>query len=131
MISPRRSATCVRSVHTIQAAPIDNSTAKAIIESVDMIREKKDTSLVGSGAIFKSMNSSVTMNLSTIFKLKGINFTVSAACASGSHSIGKGYMIIKSGLQAMVICGGAQETNMFYMGNFDAISAFVVEISKV
>ena len=77
----------------------NDSTAKSVIESIDKLREKKDTTLVGSGAIFKAMNSSVTMNLSTIFKLTGINFTVSAACASGSHAIGIAYQLIKSGLQ--------------------------------
>ncbi|MEZ4981880.1 MAG: beta-ketoacyl synthase N-terminal-like domain-containing protein [Saprospiraceae bacterium] len=56
-----------------------------------MLKRKNDTTLIGSGSIFQSMNSTVTMNLSTIYKLKGINFTVSAACASGSHSIGLAY----------------------------------------
>ena len=65
-----------------------DSSAKAVIESHEMAMEKKDTTLIGSAAIFQSMNSTVTMNLSTIFHLKGINMTVSAACASGSHSIG-------------------------------------------
>ena len=60
----------------------NDSSARAVIESVDIIREKKDTMMVGSGSIFQSMNSTVTMNLATILKLKGINFTVSAACAS-------------------------------------------------
>ena len=63
----------------------NDSTAKAVIETTDKIREKKDTTLVGSGAIFQTMNSTVTMNLSTLFKLRGINMTISAACASGSH----------------------------------------------
>jgi 3-oxoacyl-[acyl-carrier-protein] synthase-1 len=79
---------------------------------------------MGSGAIFQSMNSTVTMNLSTIFKLRGINMTISAACASGSHSIGLGYFFIKQGLQDLVLCGGAQETNIHSMGTFDALSAF-------
>ena len=57
------------------------------------------------------MNSTVTMNLATIFKLRGINLTVSAACASGSHAIGLGYHFIKTGLQECVITGGAQEIN--------------------
>ena len=61
----------------------NDSSAQAVIESIDTIREKKDTALVGSGSIFQSMNSTVTMNLATIYKLRGINFTVSAACASG------------------------------------------------
>ncbi|TYB78576.1 beta-ketoacyl-[acyl-carrier-protein] synthase family protein [Bizionia myxarmorum] len=104
----------------------NDSTAKSIVDSVDKIREKKDTTLVGSGAIFQAMNSSVTMNLSTIFKLRGINFTVSAACASGSHSIGMAYQLIKSGLQDYIICGGAQEINAIAMGSFDGLGVFSV-----
>jgi 3-oxoacyl-[acyl-carrier-protein] synthase I len=104
----------------------NDSTGKAIIEANDIIREKKDTTLVGSGAVFQTMNSTVTMNLATIFKLRGINFTVSAACASGSHSIGLGYHFIKSGLQDCIICGGAQEINHLSMGTFDALSAFSI-----
>ncbi|MBF6607563.1 MAG: beta-ketoacyl-[acyl-carrier-protein] synthase family protein [Flavobacterium sp.] len=102
----------------------NDSVSKAIIEATDIIREKKDTALIGSGAIFKSMNSTVTMNLSTIFKLKGINLTVSAACASGSHAIGMGYYLIKSDLQDMIICGGAQEINKYAMSSFDGLGVF-------
>lgn len=102
----------------------NDSVSLAIIEATDIIREKKDTTLIGSGAIFKSMNSTVTMNLSTIFKLRGINLTVSAACASGSHSIGLGYHLIKSGLQDIIICGGAQEINKYAMSSFDGLGVF-------
>ncbi len=105
----------------------NDSSAKPIIEATDIIREKKDTMLVGSGYVFQTMNSTVTMNLATIFKLRGINFTISAACASGSHSIGVGYHFIKSGLQDCIICGGAQEVNQYCMGSFDALSAFSVQ----
>jgi len=104
----------------------NDSTAKATIECTDIIRKKKDTTLVGSGSVFQTMNSTVTMNLATIFKLKGVNFTISAACASGSHSIGVGYHFIKSGLQDCIICGGAQEVNHYSMGSFDALSAFSI-----
>ena len=102
----------------------NDSVSKAIIDATDIIREKKDTALIGSGAIFKSMNSTVTMNLSTIFKLRGINLTISAACASGSHSIGMGYYLIKSGLQDTIICGGAQEINKYAMSSFDGLGVF-------
>ena len=102
----------------------NDSTAKATIESIDIIREKGDTTLVGSGAIFKAMNSTVTMNLSTIFKLRGINLTISAACASGSHSIGLAYHLIKSGLQDCILAGGAQEINSLAMGTFDGLGVF-------
>jgi 3-oxoacyl-[acyl-carrier-protein] synthase-1 len=105
----------------------NDSTAKAVIETTDVIREKKDTMLIGSGAVFQTMNSTVTMNLATIFKLRGVNFTISAACASGSHAIGMGYHLIKSGLQDCIICGGAQELSHYSMGSFDALSAFSVK----
>ncbi len=108
----------------------NDSSAKAVIESHEMAMEKKDTTLIGSAAIFQSMNSTVTMNLSTIFHLKGINMTVSAACASGSHSIGLGTLLIRNGLQDMVLCGGAQETNYLSMGSFDGISAFSTRIDE-
>ena len=104
----------------------NDSSGKAVIEANDIIRQKKDTTLVGSGAVFQTMNSTVTMNLATIFKLKGINFTISAACASGSHSIGLGYHFIKTGLQDCIMCGGAQEINHLAMGAFDALSAFSI-----
>lgn len=104
----------------------NDSSAKSVIESTDLIREKKDTMLVGSAAVFQTLNSTVTMNLATIFKLKGINLTVSAACASGSHSIGLAYILIKMGLQQCVIAGGAQEINHLSMGTFDALGAFSI-----
>ncbi|WP_129022376.1 MULTISPECIES: beta-ketoacyl-[acyl-carrier-protein] synthase family protein [Edaphocola] len=102
----------------------NDSCAKPVIEGFDIVREKKDTMMVGSGSVFQVLNSTVTMNLSTIFKLTGVNFSLSAACASGSHSIGMGYLFIKNGLQDRVICGGAQETNDFSMPNFDALGTF-------
>jgi len=108
----------------------NDSSAKAVIEAHEIIREKRDTSLVGSSAIFQSMNSTVTMNLSTIFKLKGVNMTISAACASGSHAIGLGYLFIKNGIQDLVLCGGAQETNPYSMGSFDALSAFSIRMDN-
>ena len=107
----------------------NDSSADAVVKSVDTMREKKDTTLGGSGAIFQSMNSTVTMNLACIFKLKGINLTVSGACASGSHAIGLGALLIKNGLQDMIVCGGAQEVNPFSIGSFDGISAFSVRES--
>lgn len=106
----------------------NDSSAKPVIEAAEIMNQKHDSALLGSGFIFQSMNSTVTMNLSTIFHLKGVNFTVSAACASGSHSIGLGYMLIKQGLQEMVLAGGAQETNYYSMATFDALSAFSVRM---
>lgn len=104
----------------------NDSSAQPVVDATDIIRAKKDTMLVGSGSVFQALNSTVNMNLATIFRLKGINFTVSAACASGSHSLGLAAMFIRQGLQDCIICGGAQETNDYSMGNFDALSAFSI-----
>lgn len=102
----------------------NDSTADAVVKSVDKMREYKDTAMCGSGAIFQSMNSTVTMNLACLFKLRGINLTVSGACASGSHAIGLGSILIRDGFEDMIVCGGAQEVNPFSIGSFDGISAF-------
>ncbi|MBA7524727.1 3-oxoacyl-[acyl-carrier-protein] synthase 1 [subsurface metagenome] len=108
----------------------NDSSSVPVIEAMDSMREKKDTMLIGSGSIFQSMNSTVTMNLAVIFKLKGINFTVSAACASGSHAIGLGYVFIKNSMQKIIICGGAQELNPESTGSFDALNAFSVRMDE-
>ena len=102
----------------------NDSSAKPVIDASRIMDEKHDTELLGQSFIFQAMNSTVTMNLSTIFRLKGANFTISAACASGSHSIGLAYLLIKNGLQDIILCGGAQETNFESMASFDALGAF-------
>ena len=108
----------------------NDSSAKPVIEAAKIMEEKHDSEMLGYGCVFQSMNSTVNMNLSTIFHIQGINFTVSAACASGSHSIGLAYMLIKQGLQDMVLCGGAQETNYYSMASFDALRAFSTHMDE-
>lgn len=102
----------------------NDSVAESVILTNERIREKQDTTLVGSGAVFRTMNSTVTMNLSTLFALRGVNMTISAACASGSHAVGLGYLLLQSGMQEMILCGGAQETNKYSMGSFDGLGVF-------
>ena len=108
----------------------NDSTALPTVEMHEQMLAKHDTALLGSGLIFQSMNSTVNMNLSTIFHLRGINFSVSAACASGSHSIGLGAMFIRQGLQQMVLVGGAQEVNPYAMAAFDALGTFSARIAE-
>jgi 3-oxoacyl-[acyl-carrier-protein] synthase I len=108
----------------------NDSSALSVVESVDILKQKKDSMMIGSGYIFQSMNSTVSMNLSVIFRLKGVNFTVSGACASGSHAIGIGYMMIQQGLQDIIICGGAQEINPESTASFDALNAFSIRESE-
>ena len=108
----------------------NDSSAKPVIESAKIMDEKHDSAMLGYGLVFQSMNSTVNMNLSTIFHLRGANFTISAACASGSHSIGLATMLIRQGLQDMVLCGGAQETNYYSMASFDALNAFSIRMDE-
>jgi 3-oxoacyl-[acyl-carrier-protein] synthase-1 len=102
----------------------NDTSAKAVVESHEIMLAKRDSLMIGSGGIFQSMTSTVSMNLSTIFKLRGVNMTVSAACASGSHAIGLGFTFIRNGMQDIVLCGGAQEVNVYSMTGFDGLSAF-------
>jgi len=102
----------------------NDSVAEATMNALDKFRKFNNTAICGSGAIFQSMNSTVTMNLACIFRLKGINLTTSAACASSSHAIGLAAMLIRNGLQDCIICGGAQEANMYGVASFDGIQAF-------
>lgn len=104
----------------------NDSVAEATMHALDKFREYHDTAACGSGAIFQSMNSTVTMNLACLFHLKGINLTVSAACASGSQSVGLASLLIRNGLQECIVCGGAQEANMYSVAAFDGIQSFSV-----
>jgi 3-oxoacyl-[acyl-carrier-protein] synthase-1 len=108
----------------------NDSSANAIVEASKIMDEKHDSAMIGSGLIFQGMNSTVNMNMSTIFHLRGVNFSVSAACASGSHSIGLGYLLIKQGLQDTILCGGAQEVNKYSMSSFDALNTFSVRMDE-
>ena len=108
----------------------NDSSAKAVRESALLMEQHHDSALLGYGSVFQSMNSTVTMNLTSIFHLTGVNFTVSAACSSGSHAIGLGYMLIQQGLQEMILCGGAQETNPYSMSSFDALGAFSIRTDE-
>ena len=102
----------------------NDSVAESTMVAMDKFRGAGSTAACGSGAIFQSMNSTVTMNLATLFHLKGINLTASAACASGSQSLGLGFLLIKNGLQDCIVCGGAEENNMYGIASFDALQTF-------
>ncbi len=102
----------------------NDSTIKADVESIDIAREHGETHYIGSGYIFRSMNSTITMNLAGLLGTRGANWTLSAACASGAHVLGQAMMLIRSGLQDIVIAGGAQEIHWTSMASFDALNVF-------
>ena len=92
-------------------------------EYLNTMEEEHDSLLLGPNALFQSETSSVTMNLSTIFHLKGINMCVGAACASGSHAIGLATMYIRQGMQNMILVGGSCTMDMRAACATDAIEA--------
>ena len=102
----------------------NDSTVRDGVEAIDTARRDGETRCIGSGAIFKSMNSTVTMNLAACLGTRGANWTISAACASSAHAIGQALMLIRSGFQDAVITGGAQELNWMGMASFDALNVF-------
>lgn len=114
------------STHEVGIIYGNDSVAEATMNALDKFREFQDTAACGSGAIFQSMNSTVTMNLACLFKLRGINLTASAACASSSHAVGLAYLLVRNGLQDCIVCGGAQEANMYGVASFDGIQSFSI-----
>ncbi|WP_027723081.1 beta-ketoacyl-[acyl-carrier-protein] synthase family protein [Maridesulfovibrio zosterae] len=101
-----------------------DSSCIAALDQVELLKERGQTSLIGSGAVFRSMTSCITMNLNTLFKTRGAAWTISSACSSGGHAVGQGFSLISSGQQERVICGGAQEINWQSMCSFDGLGAF-------
>ena len=108
----------------------NDSAMQSTIEIHEKMLTYHDSALLGSGYIFQAMNSTINMNLSSIFHLRGINISVSAACASGSHAIGLASMFIRQGMQDIVLVGGAQEVNHYAMSAFDALGAFSSRIDE-
>ena len=101
-----------------------DSSCIAAIEQVDLIRQNGESKAIGSGFVFRSMTSTVTMNLNTLLKTKGACWTISSACSSGGHAVGQAADLIALGKQKRVICGGTQEVNWESMCSFDALGAF-------
>ena len=104
----------------------NDSAAIANIESVDINCKNKSTFPIGAARVFQSLNSTVTINLNTLLGNKGASWTISGACASGSHSIGQASDLIALGRQKRVICGGVQEINWQSLCSFDATNAFSI-----
>lgn len=105
-----------------------DSSCIAAIEQVGALRDKGETKAIGSGQVFRSMTSSITMNLNTLFQTKGACWSLSSACSSGGHAVGQAADLIRLGRQERVICGGAQEVNWQSMCSFDGLGAFSMRI---
>ena len=103
---------------------------RSLINAADIMRETHNSLMLGPSALFKSLSSSVTMNLSTVFHLKGISLSVAAACASGCHAIGVGSMLIRDGLQDMLLVGGSVEMDKQGAAYADALDSLTQRVCE-
>ena len=95
----------------------------AIVEAADITREKGSPKRVGPFAVPKAMSSTASATLATWFKIKGVNYSISSACATSNHCIGNGTELIQWGKQDMVFAGGSEELNWTMSNLFDAMGA--------
>ena len=98
------------------------SSTRVMVSTADITREK-GPKRIGPYAVTKSMGSSISAILGTAYKLKGINYSISSACATSAHCIGHGADLIKSGQQDIIIAGGGEDLHWSSSNLFDAMGA--------
>ena len=102
----------------------NDSTAGALAETEAIMAEYHDSRRLGAGMVFRTLNSSVSMSLASIFGIGGLTLSVSAACAGGGHAIGLAHSLIQSGQLDCCIVVGAQEMGLHAYTSFDALGLF-------
>ena len=98
------------------------ASTRVMVSTADITREK-GPKRIGPYAVTKSMGSSISAILGTAYKLKGINYSISSACATSAHCIGHGADLIKSGQQDIILAGGGEDLHWSSSGLFDAMGA--------
>src|SRR6201746_159327 len=96
--------------------------ARTIVEAADTTRSK-GPKRVGPFAVPKAMSSTASATLATWFKIKGVNYSISSACATSNHCIGNAAEIIQLGKQDMIFAGGSEELDWTLSVLFDAMGA--------
>ncbi len=104
----------------------NDSSSRAMAESIDMWRKHTKTSKLGPTHVIRTLNSNPTAVITNLFKLRGMSFSIGGACASGGHAIGVAYALIKQGIEPAILCGGCQEVNEYSVFAFDALGNFSV-----
>jgi 3-oxoacyl-[acyl-carrier-protein] synthase-1 len=102
----------------------NDSSCAPLPELMSTLEEYGESRFLGANMVIKVMNSTASMNLGPFLGARGINLTLSAACASGAHSLGLAWRLIRDGAQRMVFTGGSQETHWLSMVSFDALNSF-------
>jgi 3-oxoacyl-[acyl-carrier-protein] synthase I len=98
------------------------ASTRAIVEAADTARSK-GPKRVGPFAVPKAMSSTASATLATWFKIKGVNYSISSACATSNHCIGNAMEVIQMGKQDMIFAGGSEELDWTLSVLFDAMGA--------
>ncbi|QGZ97108.1 beta-ketoacyl-ACP synthase I [Terricaulis silvestris] len=96
--------------------------ARAIVQAADTTREK-GARRVGPFAVPKAMSSTASATLATPFEIRGVNYSISSACATSAHCIGNSYEMIRDGRQDIMFAGGSEELDWTLSVLFDAMGA--------
>jgi 3-oxoacyl-[acyl-carrier-protein] synthase I len=94
-----------------------------IVAAADITRKNSSPKRIGPFAVPKAMSSTASATLATWFKIKGVNYSISSACATSNHCIGNGAELIQWGKQDMVFAGGSEELDWTLSNMFDAMGA--------
>jgi 3-oxoacyl-[acyl-carrier-protein] synthase-1 len=96
---------------------------RAIVGAADITRQNNSPKRVGPFAVPKAMSSTCSANLSTWFKTKGVNYSISSACSTSANCIGNAYEMIQWGKQDVMFAGGGEELDWTLSELFDAMGA--------
>jgi 3-oxoacyl-[acyl-carrier-protein] synthase-1 len=96
---------------------------RVIVEAADITRKNNSPKRIGPFAVPKAMSSTASATLATWFKIKGVNYSISSACATSNHCIGNAAEMIQWGKQDMVFAGGCEELDWTLSNLFDAMGA--------
>ncbi|MGD9980484.1 MAG: beta-ketoacyl-ACP synthase I [Hyphomonadaceae bacterium] len=103
--------------------------ARAIVQAADTAREK-GAKRVGPFAVPKAMSSTASATLATPFEIKGVNYSISSACATSAHCIGNAYEHIAEGKQDIMFAGGSEELDWTLSVLFDAMGAMSTKYNE-
>lgn len=101
----------------------------SVVESADLIRSK-GVKRVGPYRVTQTMGSTASACLATPFKIKGVNYSISSACATSAHCIGNAMELIQLGKQDVVLAGGGEEEHWSLTGLFDAMGALSTKYNE-
>lgn len=107
------------------------ASTRTIVEAADIVRKNTSPKRIGPLAVPKAMGSTASATLATSFGIKGINYSISAACATSKHCIGNAYEQIMLGKQNVVFAGGHEDLDWTLSDLFDAMGAMSSDFNQI